>query len=330
MKVLVIGDEKRVRKYLPDMDVARQAEIVVAARGMADAAIAELAGSGVDVIVADAISPVSAQLMEAFPTLKLVHSEGVAYNAIDVAAARERGVAVCNNAGVNAGAVAEQAVLLMLACLRHVVEGDAAVRAGRQIQMKERLMVSGIRELGDCTVGLVGFGAIAVETARRLRAFGCDVAYWNRNRRSPEQEAECGVRHLPLDELARTCDIVSLHVPVTPETENMVDAAFLDMMKDDAILVNTARGEIVDQVALATALQEGAIGAAGLDTLSPEPVAADHPLALLEGEAAARLVLSPHIGGVTEGMFRRAWRTIWENIARIERGEQPVNVVPSA
>ncbi len=326
MKLLVIGDEKRFQKYLPDLPIVDEVEAIVVPRGTSDGDIVAQAGDA-DFIVADAISPVSAQLMGAFPSLKLVHSEGVAYNAIDVDAARARGVAVCNNAGVNAGAVAEQAVLLMLACLRHLVEGDVAVRKGRQIAMKERLMVEGIRELGDCTVGLVGLGAIAGQTALRLRAFGCDVAYWNRNRRSAEKEAALGVRYLPLAELARTCDIVSIHVPVTPETENLVDAAFLATMKPDAVLVNTARGEIVDQVALAQALSDGTIGAAGLDTLSPEPVQPDHPLALLSGEAADRLVLSPHIGGVTEGMFRRAWRTIWENIARVADGIEPVNVV---
>ena len=326
MRLLVIGDEKRVAKYLPDLPIVNQVDTVVVERGSPDDEILARVADA-DFIVADAVSPVSAKLIDAFRSLKLVHSEGVAYNVIDVAAAREHGVVVCNNAGVNAGAVAEQAVLLMLACLRHAVEGDAAVRSGQQIKMKERLMVQGIRELGDCTVGLVGMGAIAVETAKRLQAFGCDVAYWNHRRRTAEREAELGVRYLPLDELARTCDIVSLHVPVTPETENMVDAAFLASMREDAVLINTARGEIVDQVALAQALEDGTIGAAGLDTLSPEPVAADHPLALLTGDAANKLVLSPHIGGVTEGMFRRAWTTIWQNVARVAAGEQPINIV---
>ncbi len=326
MKLLVIGDENRFRKYLPDLAIVEETEVVVAERGTPDDEIAEHAGN-VDFIAADAVSPVSAGLMDAFPSLKLIHSEGVAFNAIDVAAARERGIVVCNNAGVNAGAVAEQAVLLMLACLRHAVEGDRAVRAGRQIQVKERLMVEGIRELGDCSVGLVGMGAIARETAKRLNAFGCDVAYWNRTKRNAETEQQLGVRYLPLEELARTCDIVSIHVPVTPETENLVNAEFLATMKQDAILVNTARGEIVDQVALATALEAGTIAAAGLDTLSPEPVPADHPLVTLSDAAALRVVLSPHIGGVTEGMFRRAWTNIWNNIARVARGEQPDNIV---
>ena len=326
MKLLVIGDEKRFQKYLPDLPIVKEVSTVVVPRGSADDEIASIAADA-DFIVADAVSPVSAHLMERMPNLKLVHSEGVAYNAIDVGAARGRGVIVCNNAGVNAGAVAEQAVLLMLACLRHLVPGDRAVRSGEQIVMKERLMVEGIRELGDCTVGLVGFGAIARQTALRLRAFGCDVAYWNRSRKDAQTEEQYGVRFLPLDELAQTCDIVSIHVPVTPDTENLVDAAFLANMKRDALLINTARGEIVDQFALAAALESGSIAGAGLDTLSPEPVTTDHPLANLSPAAADLLVLSPHIGGVTEGMFKRAWTTIWTNIDKVSKGLQPINIV---
>lgn len=326
MKLLVIGDEQRFLKYLPDMEITRTCETVIVSRGTPDDEIIERAGA-VDFIVADAVSPVSGKLMAASPNLKLVHSEGVAYNAIDTEAARERGIFVCNNAGVNAGAVAEQAILLMLACLRHLREGDRAVREGRQIQVKERLMVEGIRELRDCAVGLVGFGNIARETAVRLRPFGCDIAYWNRNKKPSDVEERYGVHYLPLDGLARTCDIVSLHVPVTPETEGLVDARFLSLMKADAILVNTARGEIVDQLALADALEHHGIGAAGLDTLSPEPVPSDHPLVTLPADASDRLVLSPHIGGVTEGMFRRAWTTIWENIERVAVGECPINRV---
>ena len=326
MRLLVIGDEARFRKYTPDLPIVSQVESVVVDRGTPDDEIISRVPDA-DFIVADAISPVSKTLMDAFPSLKLIHSEGVAYNAIDVAEAKSKAIFTCNNAGVNAGAVAEQAVLLMLACLRHLVPGNAAVLEGRQILMKERLMVEGIRELGDCKVGLVGFGAIANQTAKRLRAFGSDVYYWNRNRKPSELEEEYEVHYLPLDELARTCDIISVHVAVTPETTNLIDARFLELMKDDAILINTARGEIVDQVALAAALEQGSIGGAGLDTLSPEPVSVDHPLTQLSDQAASKLVLSPHIGGVTEGMFRRAWTTIWLNVERVAKGERPVNVV---
>ena len=326
MHALVIGDINRYKKYVPDLPIVQDVPVTVVARGTDDESILR-ACPDAEFIVADAVSPVSARLMEAYPNLKLVHSEGVAFNAIDIDHARQKGVFVCNNAGANADAVAEQAILLMLCCLRSAVAADAAVRKGRQIQFKERLMVEGIRELGDCKVGLIGMGAIAAQTARRLRAFGCDVRYWNRTRRPIEFEEELGIAYLPLDELASSCDIVSIHVPVAPDTENLVDAKFIAAMKDDAILINTARGEIVDQVALADALERGTLGAAGMDTLSPEPVTLDHPLVNLSDAASSRIVFSPHIGGVTEGMFRRAWRAIWENIQRISSGERPANIV---
>ncbi len=326
MKLLVIGSKERTEKYLPDLPIVREVETVVAERGAPDEKLLEIA-SDADFVLADAISPVSARLIAGMPNLKLVHSEGVAYNAIDLDAARAHGVIVCNNAGANADGVAEQAVLLMLACLRDAVNGDAAVRAGRQIETKERMMVEGIRELGDCVVGFVGFGAIGQAVARRLSAWGCEMRYFKRNRLDAAQEAELGVAFASAEQVAETCDIVSLHVPVTDETRGMVDAAFIGRMKPEAILVNTARGEIVDNDALAAALESGAIAAAGLDTVAPEPVLPDNPLLNLSERASRRLVLSPHIGGVTEGMFYRAHRTAWENIARVAACEQPVNVV---
>lgn len=326
MKMLVIGDETRTRTYLPDTPFVRQTEIVVAPRGTSDDDILARAADA-DFIMADAISPVSSYLIEHMPNLKLIHSEGVAYNAIDVAAARARGIWVCNNAGANAGAVAEQTILLMLACLRDAVVADAAVRSGAQIQTKERMMVEGIRELGNCRVGFIGFGAIAQATAARLANWGCEMLYNKRHPLPAEKEAALGVTFASIEDIAATCDIVSLHVPVTDATRNLVDADFLARMLPNAILVNTARGEIVDHEALAAALEAGSIGMAGLDTLAPEPVQPDNPLLNLSEAAARRLVLSPHIGGVTQGMFFRAHRMVWENAARVAAGQEPVNVV---
>ena len=326
MLVLTVGSEARTRKYLPDLPITREVELVYAERGAANDDLLALAPDA-SVIVADAISPVDAQLIAAMPNLKLIHSEGVAFNAIDVDAARAKGVAVCNCAGVNAGTVAEQAVMLMLMCLRRALEGDRAVREGRQIALKERMMVEGFRELGDCTVGFVGFGAIGQATARYLRPWGCKMLYNKRHPLDEGTENELGVRFASLDDLLATCDIVSLHVPVTDETRGMVDGEFLAKMRPDGVLVNTARGDIVNQEALASALEGGSIAAAGLDTLTPEPVTLDNPLVNLSPEAAERVVFSPHVGGVAEGMFYRAHRTIWENIARLVAGEELVNRV---
>ena len=326
MKLLVIGSQARVEKYLPDLPITREVETVVVERGTSDEEILRVVADA-DFIMVDAITPVSAHLIDGMPGLKLIHSEGVAYNAIDLDAARTRGIFVCNNAGANAVGVAEQTVLLMLACLRDAINADADVRAGRQIQTKERMMLEGIRELGDCRVGLIGFGAIARETARHLAGWGCELLYNKRHRLPLEEERTLGVSFASVDEIAETCDIVSVHTPVTAETRNMVDAAFLARMKLDAILVNTARGEVVDTAALARALEAGTIAAAGLDTVAPEPVEPDNPLLNLSEAASRRIVFSPHIGGTTAGFFRRAHRTVWENIARVAAGEEPINIV---
>ncbi|MCC8045762.1 MAG: 2-hydroxyacid dehydrogenase [Clostridiales bacterium] len=278
-------------------------------------------------LAADAIAQVPESLIAQVPSLKIIHSEGVAYNGIDCAAAAKRNIYVCNNRGVNADAVAEQTILLMLGLLRSVTAGDAAVRAGGQIQRKESMMVNGIRELGECRVGLIGFGDIAKATARRLTAFGCEIYYHASHRKTPDLEAEYGVTWLETEELLNTCDIISLHIPVTPETTGMVNEGFLKKMKHDAYLINTSRGEIVENAALCKALTEGWIAGAGLDTIAPEPVTADHPLLHLPAEVEDRLLFSPHIGGVTTGVFRKAHRNIWTAFEQVSKGERPANVV---
>lgn len=326
MKLLVIGNAERVKKYGPNIPMPEELDVVVVERGTSDADILALA-SDADFIMADAISPVSETLIASMPNLKLIHSEGVAVNAIDLDAAKAHGVPVCNNAGVNAAAVAEQTILLMLASLRQLVVGDTQVRQAKQIQMKERLMVEGVRELGDCTIGFIGFGAIAQATALRLANWGCTMLYNKRHPLDASQEAELNVRFASQDEIVEACDIVSIHVPVTPETEGLVNRDFLSKMKPDAILINTARGEVIDQEALAWALETSEIAGAGLDVLSPEPVQLDNPLLNLSAAVADKLVLSPHIGGITEGMFFRAYEGVWNNVARVMNGEEPINRV---
>ena len=326
MKILVLGTKARYQRYLPDLPFARAQEPVYLDKSSSEEKILA-AASDAEVIFVDAITPVSGTLMERMPRLRLVHSEGVAFDKIDLAVARSLGIDVCNNKGCNAAAVAEQAVLLMLMLLRRALEGDRAVRQGRQMEMKERSMVEGITELGACKVGLVGFGDIAKATAERLAPFGCALYYYTPHRRSPEEEARWGVTYLPLEELAAECDMVSLHCAVTEQTRNMVDAAFLARMKPTAYLINTGRGDLVDNLALRRALEEGRIAGVGLDTLAPEPVPADHPLVDLPPELRDRVVLSPHLGGITEGAFRRSHLHMWRNAERVAAGEKPDNIV---
>ena len=326
MKIVILGAEARYRAYQPAMPFIQRQELVFLDKDSTEAEILA-AGGDAEVLFVDAITAVSAALMEQLPRLRLIHSEGVAFDRIDLSAARERGIYVCNNKGCNAGAVAEQAVLLMLMLLRRALEGDRAVREGRQMEMKERCMVEGITELSACKVGLVGFGDIARAAAERLAPFGCELYYYTKHRRTPEEERKYGITYLPLEELAETCDIVSLHCAVTDETRNMVDEDFLARMKPTAYLINTARGDLVDNDALARALTEGRIAGAGLDTLAPEPVPADHPLVTLPPEIQRRVVLAPHLGGITEASFRRAHAHMWRNAQRLAAGERPDSVV---
>ncbi len=188
-------------------------------------------------------------------------------------------------------------------------------------------MLEGIRELSECKVGLVGFGDIAKATAERLKAFGCEVYYYNHNRRSEEIEKQYNVQYMSLDELAAECDIVSLHLAVNQDTEKIIDGAFLKKMKQDSFLVNTARGELVDNQALREALIDDSIGGAGLDTIAPEPTTADNPLVDLPEESLKRVEYSPHLGGITTGTFKRCHRNIWANVQRVMNGETPINKV---
>ena len=326
MKIVILGAQARYAAYQPDMPFIGRQKLVFLDK---ESTVEEIVSAAPDAeaLFVDAITAVPAQLMEKLPQLRMIHSEGVAYDRIDLDAARRRGIYVCNNRGCNAGAVAEQAVLLMLMVLRHALAGERAVREGRQMEMKERCMVEGITELSACKVGLVGFGDIARATAERLAPFGCELYYYTKHRRTSEEEQKYGVTYLPLEELAAACDIVSLHCAVTDETRNMVDDALLARMKPTAYLINTARGDLVDNDALRRALIEGRIAGAGLDTLAPEPVPADHPLVTLPQEIQDRVALAPHLGGITEASFRRAHAHMWRNAERLAAGERPDCVV---
>ncbi len=326
MKILIMGHQDRYEKFLPEKVRNGDFRLIYTARDCPNEQLLKLA-SDADVLLADAISRVDRELICSMPNLKMIHSEGVAYNSIDTTAARERGIFVCNNRGCNADAVAEQTLMLMLMLLRHGATGDRAVREGHQIQYKEQAMADGITELGDCTVGLIGLGDIAQSTARVLRSFGCNVYYYAPHRRAPSAEMAMSVSYLPLDKLIAKCDIISLHCPVNEETRNMVNEQFLSRMKATAYLINTGRGDLVDNEALRAALVEGRIAGAGLDTIYPEPTPADHPLVNLPDGVRDRVVYSPHLGGITTGSFQRAHQNMWNSVLALAEGKRPNNIV---
>ena len=320
MKVTLIVNGENFNKFAEWKDTGW--ELIHLGNGAPD--IGRIVSTGADALIVDAITKIGAEIIDNMPSLKLIHSHGVAFNAIDIESARKAGVYVCNCAGVNAESVAEQAVLLILALLKKFRWGEDMVYSGRQMEAKTDCFKEGLPELGGKTVGIVGLGAIGKALARMLRPFGCRLVY---NTRSGDRREE-GLTYLPLEELYSSCDIVSLHVPVTPVTTNMINSESLSLFKRGAILINTARGELMDHAAVVDALKSGQLGGLGADTLAPEPFMPDNPLLCdLPEELRHRVALSPHIAGITAGCFIRAYERVRNNIEAICRGERPGNVV---
>jgi lactate dehydrogenase-like 2-hydroxyacid dehydrogenase len=322
MKILILTNEARVRRFYDLSTLPADFELVFAGPQPTDQGILSF-GTDFDVLFVDAIQPVSGAVINAMPNLKLIHSEGVAFNSIDVAAATARNIPVCHCVAINDTAVAEQTILLMLAVLRRFREGEALLYAGKQINAKTQFILDGLNELSSQKVGIIGLGAIGRQTARLLNAFGAPVYYYNRHRLSPEQEKTLSVTYLPQEELLATCDIVSLHCPVTPETTHLINAETLAQMKRGAILINTARGEVIDQEAVRDALISGQLGALGADVLSPEPVPADNVLLHLPEEVQYKVTLAPHVGGVTVQTFQKGHKLVWDNIKAVSQGKTP-------
>ena len=260
----------------------------------------------VDVLVA-AIAPIGAAELDLLPDLGLVANYGVGYDTVDVAACRERGIAVTNTPGVLDAAVADLTLALILACRRHLVESDRFVREQRWREGWARPELLG-RDLAGSTLGLVGLGRIGVEVARRAEVFEMHVVHHRRD------------DGLPLDELLRTADVISLHVPLTPETNGLISRERLALLRDGATLINTARGALVDEDALVHELVSGRISA-GLDVFAGEPHVPDALLGL------PNVVLTPHVASATVETRAAMTRVLVDNVLAFVRGEPLPNEV---
>lgn len=256
------------------------------------------------------LRPVDDRVLQAAVRLKLVQKIGVGVNTIDLEMARARGIAVCNMPGSNSQAVAEQTLGLMLAVLRQLPRFDQDVRAGTGWSWDPPRQ-DGLGEISGRTVGLAGFGAVPQTLAPVLTALGARVLY---TARSDKHTALAEYR--PLAELLRESDIVSLHMPLTNDTERLFDAARFAAMKPGAVFVNTARGGLVDESALLEALRSGRLRGAGLDVFTSEPLAPDHPLL-----GRADVVLAPHVAWLTEETLARSLSVAVENCRRLANDE---------
>ncbi len=253
----------------------------------------------------------TAKVIDAAPDLQLIQKIGVGVNTIDLEHAGLRGIRVCNMPDTNSRAVAEATLMLMLTTLRRVRSLDAATRAGDGWRLDPALF-DHVGEIGARTVGLVGYGAVAAMLAPVLSALGACVLY---TATGPKTGAVAEWRELP--ELLAESDIVSLHLPLTAETECLFDAAALARMKRGAVFINTARGGLVDQNALIEALRSGQLLAAGLDVYDQEPVPADLPLLEMDN-----VVLQPHVAWLTPETLGRSLAVAVENCRRLRDGEE--------
>lgn len=282
---------------------------LISARGGAVAALGTLLSTRVD-----------GALMERLPALRVVANCAVGVDNIDLAAAEKRNVIVTNTPDVLTEATADLAWALILAVARRVREGDALVRTGAWTGWHPRQLLG--LELAGATLAILGLGSIGAAVARRAAAFKMDVIYWSRTAR-PDLESRLMLRRFPLEAALERADVVSIHLPLTDETRHRIGAPELARMKPGAILVNTARGPIVDEAALAEALATGHLAGAGLDVYEDEPRV--HPGLL----AHPRTVCLPHLGSATEATRLAMARLVAENIAAVLAGREAVTPVRS-
>ncbi|MBD3207572.1 3-phosphoglycerate dehydrogenase [Candidatus Bathyarchaeota archaeon] len=261
---------------------------------------------------------ISRGVMDQSPKLKVIGVHGIGCDHVDLEAAREKGIIVCNTPDALTVTVAEMAIGLILSVLRNIVRADKAVRSGEWNRKYSDLI--GV-ELSGKTVGIIGMGRIGQATAERLRALGANIIYFSRTRRR-EIENSFGFEWKDLNELLADSDIISLHLPGTPETHHMIGNEEFEIMKNGVILINTARGRVIDESALLEALQSGKISSAALDVFEKEPLSTENPLCNFNN-----VVLTPHLAASNiEGMERMALQ-VADCVLKSLRGEIPDNPV---
>ena len=312
-RIAVLDDYQQIAHTFADWSRVPEAQVVVFSDHVADenALVARLAGFDIVVAMRER-TPFPRSLLSRLPDLKLLVSSGVRNRAIDLEAAAELGITVCGTGNLTTPAV-ELTWALILAVVRNVPREDAGMRAGGW-----QHTVGG--DLAGATLGVLGLGRLGERVARIGSAFGMDVVAWSQNL-TDERAAEVGVRRVERDELFATADVVTVHLVLSERTQGLIGPADLALMKHTAVLVNTARGPIVQEAALIEAIREGRLAGAGLDVYDIEPLPVDHPLRELRN-----VVLTPHIGYGTRGSYEIYHGEAVDDVAAFLAGE-PIRVM---
>ncbi len=323
----------KVVSYLPDAILARHSVEVpqgwdyVFEKYQGEEELIEACRDADFLLVTAAGPPITAHVIQNIPSVRLLQVFGAGFDKIDTVAARDLNLPVANTPGQNATTVAEFTIGAIIALQRKIFLGNREVKAGNYVDIERHFIRTGLQEVRESRIGLMGLGVIGRQVARLANFMGATVSYYDPYRADKQVEEELQVTYLPYKELLQSNEIISLHVPLNDDTRGLITRKELELMQADAILINTARGEIVDQGALAEALEDGLVGGAAVDHFFPDPPPSEHPLLNLTEKAQDKLIVSPHIAGVTAGSFSRMLKKAQENIHRVAAGDAPEFVV---
>jgi len=281
-----------------------------------------------DAIIAPSPYPkITGRIIRSCPNLKLIQLTGAGFNTVDLNAAKEKGIWVANVPGGNAKAVAEYTFIIMGMLLRHFMISILGLVEGDYYQTRELIIRRKSWEFKGRILGIIGMGQIGVELAKIAHFFGMQIIYYDIISLPISLQTELNAIKVELDVLLESSDIVSIHVPLNQKTEGLIGLKELQKMKNTAFLINASRGGIVDETALCIAIEKEFIAGAAVDSFTSEPLPADHPLVLASKKANGRLILTPHIAGITVSSFQKMFSESWANVIRVMNGGKPLNIV---
>jgi phosphoglycerate dehydrogenase-like enzyme len=281
---------------------------------------------GASALVMPAVGPVLSPALFEGTALKLIQVTGAGLDRLDRPTMQRLGLPVANVPGGSNRAVAEYAVTMASTLLRRFAWADAEIRRGNYNAFRARMVSDNLGGLDGLLVGVVGLGTIGLAVAEAFQHMGCRICFHDPAPPNPAAARALGAESMSLDGLLTSSDVVTLHVPLLPATKNLIGDREMALMNPGAVLIQASRGGIVDELALATHLRSGHLGGAAIDVYSAEPPGADHALLALDGEAARRVLFTPHIAGVTRQSAAFLYRSAWQNVERVLiDGAAPLN-----
>ncbi len=281
-----------------------------------------------DALVIPAVGPKLPLELFKGSRLKLVQVTGAGVDRMDIEGMRELGVPVANVSGGSNEAIAEYAVSCACALLRRFIEADTEIRNGEYSNYRASYIANNANGLEGLLVGIVGLGVIGTAVARKFKQLGCRIAYYDPAPADPQAAGALEAEALGLEDLFSRCDIVTVHVPLLPATTDLINADVLSKSRKGLVLIQASRGGVVNERALADALETGHLAGAAVDVYSSEPPAPDNPLLTMSAAAASRTILTPHVAGITRQSWAFLFRTAWDNVSAVVlQGQAPRHVI---